>query len=171
LPRHTTSEQAELCASVLAIDVDDLKEGRGADDVDRSDVFLAFLSAGYCQSKNCIRELLRAVVTNKPVVALLESDPKHGCLTLEQLSDGLRQAVRKMAEWHLDAELAQWGFAEPTAAHLVERLHATALLEWTRIPAFQVGTAVSPLPCACPSRVANDTCASPTSHRFFFCRM
>ena len=50
--------------------VDDLDEGRGSEYVDRSHTFVMFVSAGYFQSPNCMRELLRARLKDKPIVAL-----------------------------------------------------------------------------------------------------
>ena len=47
------------------LDVDDLKEGRGAEYVDVSGLTLIFVSDGYFSSVNCLRELLRAAVTRK----------------------------------------------------------------------------------------------------------
>ena len=50
--------------------VDDLKEGFGAEYVDISDLSLIFLSDGYFSSPNCMRELLRAVITGKRIMSL-----------------------------------------------------------------------------------------------------
>ena len=44
----------------IFLDVDDLAEGKGAEYVDVSSMSLVFCSAGYFQSPNCMRELLRA---------------------------------------------------------------------------------------------------------------
>ena len=44
----------------IFLDVDDLDLGRGCEYVDRSQHVLAFISAGYTESPNCMRELLRA---------------------------------------------------------------------------------------------------------------
>jgi len=69
------------------LDVDDLREGKGAEFVDKSEKTLVFCSAGYFQSPNCMRELLRAVVTRKPVIALLEVEAKHGGMTRESTGE------------------------------------------------------------------------------------
>ena len=62
------------------LDVDDLKEGKGAEYVDVSSVSLVFCSRGYFESANCMRELLRAVVTRKPILPLLEPEQNKGGL-------------------------------------------------------------------------------------------
>ena len=66
-PRAPTHGQpacaSEACTSHLhppalrAADVDDLKEGRGAEYVDRSNVVLIFASSGYFVSVNCTHAL------------------------------------------------------------------------------------------------------------------
>ena len=67
------------------LDVDDLKEGKGAEYVDASAMSLIFCSQGYFSSPNCMRELLRAAVTRKPILTLLEPEAKHGGLTLDEI--------------------------------------------------------------------------------------
>ena len=62
------------CSAYPRADVDDLKTGRGAEYVDMSSVSLIFCSRGYFTSPNCMRELLRSVVTKKPLLALLEPE-------------------------------------------------------------------------------------------------
>ena len=46
--------------------VDDLREGGGAKDLVFSTRMLAFVCEGYFRSKNCMRELRRAVAMSKP---------------------------------------------------------------------------------------------------------
>ena len=58
----------------IFLDVDDLVEGKGADDIDKSSVCLVYCSDGYFTSKNCIRELLRAVILDRPVITIIELD-------------------------------------------------------------------------------------------------
>ena len=66
------------------LDVDDLAEGKGAEYVDASSVTLIFVSEGYFNSENCMRELLRAILTSKDLVVLLEPDARHGGLSAAQ---------------------------------------------------------------------------------------
>ena len=81
-------------------DVDDLKEGKGAEYVDASSVSLIFCSKGYFASPNCMREILRAVVTGKPMVALLEPEASHGGMTQEQIYEQLVNADAPCERWH-----------------------------------------------------------------------
>ena len=74
------------------LDVDDLKEGKGAEYIDVSCVTLVFVSGGYFHSANCMRELLRAAVTEKPVIALLELEAKHGGIDRSKVLELLREA-------------------------------------------------------------------------------
>ena len=69
------------------LDVDDLHEGRGAEYVLSSEHILIFLSQGYFQSPNCMRELLCAVFEGKPLITLLEPDTKHGGLRRDEVPD------------------------------------------------------------------------------------
>ena len=86
--------------------VDDLTEGKGAEFVDASRVTLVFCSEGYFRSANCIRELLRAAVTQKPMVALVEVDPKHGGMARSQIRQQLAVAgTTEYVRWGLAAEV------------------------------------------------------------------
>lgn len=117
--------------------------------VDASCLTLVFVSKGYFVSPNCMRELLRAVVTGKPVVALLESEEGKGSLTSEEvgtlLADaeapcrdrGGAQFPSKYAMWGLADEVKSWGYAMPPASELHAALYQTEPIEWTRIGNFQ----------------------------------
>ena len=95
--------------------------------VDRSQVVVVFCSAGYAKSKNCIRELRQAVSTGKPLVALLETDVKHGGLTVEEMRTQL-----------VDTDLAALGLpTAPSGQELAAALFATAPIEWTRLGPMQ----------------------------------
>ena len=59
------------------LDVDDLTEGKGAEFVDASETILVMITHGYFRSPNCMRELLRAVVSNKPIVTMLVRTQRH----------------------------------------------------------------------------------------------
>ena len=130
------------------LDVDDLAEGKGAEYVDVSCVSLIFVSDGYFQSPNCMRELLRAVVTGKPIVALLEPEAKKGAMTVEEVREQLQVAdepftrdgveyTSKYDMWGLALEVKSWGYIMPTAAQLVAKLFDQESIEWNRIGAFQ----------------------------------
>jgi hypothetical protein len=155
------------------LDVDDLREGKGAEFVDKSEKTLVFCSAGYFQSPNCMRtisiesnqhlsclaiffgsnrtvigELLRAVVTRKPVIALLEVEAKHGGMARETIREKLLATDEPCERdgtmhtswyqmWGLDAEVEQWGYEMPTCDELYAALFASQPIQWDRIPAFQ----------------------------------
>ena len=112
------------------LDVDDLKEGRGASDVDRSQVVLVFVSSGYFSSQNCMRELMRAVVTQKPMVCLMEPEPARGGMTREQVRASLEAADAKCIEWGLNDEVAAWGYPMLKAKQLRIALYANEAIEW-----------------------------------------
>ena len=63
---------------VCFLDVDDMVMGRGLEYVDLSATILAFCTERYLKSSACACELLRAVVQDRPIIALLEVDPQLG---------------------------------------------------------------------------------------------
>ena len=118
--------------------VDDLKEGRGAEYVDKSQMVLIFVSDGYFESQNCMRELLRAVFDEKPIIALTETDAKHGGLTRDEVRVQLEATVAHLnTNWKLADELREWGMALPTVAHLCDALFDAMQVEWNRIGFFR----------------------------------
>jgi hypothetical protein len=95
-----------------------------------------------------VRELLRAVVTKKPIIALLELDEKHDGFDVHQIRAKLLegdspcyehgvQYPNKYAMWGLAAEVKSWGYALPTGEQLFGTLFANEAIEWNRIGAFQ----------------------------------
>ena len=66
-----------------------VKEGRGTKYLDVSRHVLVFVSEGYFESPNCMRELLRAVFKSKPIIALTEPEAKRGGLTTENVREEL----------------------------------------------------------------------------------
>ena len=127
-------------ALAVFLDVDDLKEGRGAEYVDRSNVVLVLVSNGYFHSPNCMRELLRADYDSKPIVSLLEREAKHGGLTPEEVRAQLVNADGRYVEWGLQQDMDEWGFKRPEPEHLYRALfesEGATQIEWNRIGAFQ----------------------------------
>ena len=57
-----------------------MRYGKGAEYVDVSSTILVLVTKGYFQSPNCMREMMRAVVTGKPIVVMLEPEASHGGL-------------------------------------------------------------------------------------------
>ena len=84
-----------------------------------------------------MREILRAVVTGKPIVALLEPEAKHGGLTQEQIRAQLIEADGYYMAWGLAEEVASWGYEIPTPDKMYDALFAREPIEWNRIGAFQ----------------------------------
>ena len=134
--------------SLPFLDVDSLAEGKGAEYVDASSVTLIFVSRGYFDRPNCMRELLRAVVTDKPMVTLVESEVAKGGLTKEHVLQKLVDAAAPCekngvpfssmyAMWKLTKEMTEWGYEMPSADVLYAALFDKELIEWNRIGAFQ----------------------------------
>ena len=135
------------------LDVDDLKEGKGAESVDTSCVILVFCTDGYFTSSNCMRELLRAVAVNKPILTVLEPDESKGRLTRSDIYTQLKRADGLYDRWGLTAEVREWvgegkcstEFYELLASKhgayqvLYDALFPADVLpvEWDRISAFQ----------------------------------
>ncbi len=119
-------------------DVDDLTEGKGAEFVDRSELILIFISAGYFASPNCLRELLRALFDKKPILALTEPEAKKGGLTTEEVRAHLEEAEANFEYYGLADNMSQWGFVPPpTATDMLNALYADEVVEWNRIGLFQ----------------------------------
>ena len=143
------------------LDVDDLAEGKGGEYVDCSTAFLIFVSKGYFQSVNCMRELLRAVMKGKPIVALVEPEQKHGGMTRQEVQQELREADGKYcARWgdaNLSDEVRDWlandelsDDGKDLASALVagksigdaldRAIFVEGEIEWNRLSAFQTVT-------------------------------
>ena len=93
----------------------------------------SFSVAQVTNSPNCMREILRARVTGKPIVTLLEPEAKHGGLTDKEIHQQLDQASAKYNNWGLDKEVERWGYELPTADDLYTELFAKEPIEWNRI--------------------------------------
>ena len=114
--------KTRLCEMIpdvrIFLDLDDLEIGVGAEYVDRSSMILTFLTDGYCESKNCMRELLRAVHNKMPILVLTEQAAKQGALTMDQISQQLVhcEASAQYAKWF--AASARSNCPPYTPAHL-----------------------------------------------------
>ena len=96
------------------LDVDDLDDVSMLEEyVAASHLILVFVSAGYLESKNCLRELSCAAQTCKPIVAVRETEREHGGMS----DDEVRVACA-------DASLLAALFAAPP-------------IEWHRVSQFQ----------------------------------
>ena len=112
------------------LDVDNLEEiGDLERYIDDSAAILVFCSAGYCESRNCMRELCHAVAKGVPLVALLEEAGRDGAPD----EAGFRSALVAA-----DARRVKWEMAvEPAGAALGDALFAQPALEWNRLGVFQ----------------------------------
>ena len=70
----------------IFLDVDDLKDGKGAELVACSRSVLVFCSRGYFQSANCLRELLTAVFAGSDIITLLDPEEDRGGLSRDQVT-------------------------------------------------------------------------------------
>ena len=82
-----------------------------------------------------MRELLRAVVKNKPMFALMETEAKHGGITpaevRQQLSDNVDNGF--YVKCSLAAEVAEWGYEMPSAEVMgAKLLDEEEPIEWAR---------------------------------------
>ena len=124
----------EMVASLhIFLDVDDLEEiGNLPRYIDASQTVLVFCSEGYAQSKNCMIELRTAVAYTKPLIALLETEAKHGGITQANMTEELVKA---------EGCFAGWGFEpKPSGRELSNRLFKDEAIEWNRIGPMQTVT-------------------------------
>ena len=139
--RVVKSKMLEMIPDLrVFLDVDDLEEGRGAEYVDVSKVVLVFVSEGYFVSPNCMREFLRAVFDEKPILTLMEPETKKGGMTRQQVLDKLQEAESMyFAKWGLSDEMEEWGFLQPSSVLLYDKLFngKEEPIEWNRIGFFQ----------------------------------
>lgn len=95
-----------------------------------------------------MREILRAAVTKKPILAMLEPEASKGGLTIGEVEAQLVMASSPVDkdgtryeshyhEWGLYDEVVSWGYNMPTAADLIGELFAAEPIEWNRIGFFQ----------------------------------
>ena len=117
------------------LDVDDLVEiGDLESYIELTSAVLVFCSAGYAESKNCVREARHAVANAKPLIALFELEKMHGGLTMAAMREQLIATERQ--------RFRSWGFApvEPGGAAIADALEAHEPIEWNRLKDFQAVT-------------------------------
>ena len=137
-----------LPSCVTFLDKDDLEDGAGGEYVDASVVVLVFCTNKYFKSRPCARELLRAVLNGKPLIALLEPEAQYGAMSLSEVRGILTDDW--VAKWKLDSELGELaksrgfggistGFGKKIATALcpLTALPQKPVIEWNRLPAFQ----------------------------------
>ena len=100
------------------LDVDNLKSGSGTAEVDKSECILVFCTSQYFEKKNSLKELYRAVVQRRPMLAMLEPDPsQEGGLDQAAVEALITNAKldkfklrKKWAEWKDEGELLPSAF-------------------------------------------------------------
>jgi len=65
------------------VQVDDLREGNGAERVEESEWTLCYLSEGYFNSISCMREILWATRYRRPIMLLINERRKYAGISLE----------------------------------------------------------------------------------------
>jgi len=138
----------EICPSlVVFLDVEDLTSGYGAESVDSSQCVLIFAMHVYFEKINCVRELVRAIVRNKPITLLLPDAEVHGEFTQAMVREIVTDVW--VEQWKLGKLLAEWAtewgvaeLKEPTAAEMCDALFKQPPLEWSRLTPFQDRTMV-----------------------------
>lgn len=119
------------------LDIDNLEEGRGMEDVDKSYNVLIFFSSGYLLSVNCVREMLRAMHKKTPIITVFETNLKHGGVDTLDINRDIETCVSKLEKWGLAQELRNWGQPIPTASEIHDALMGNQPIEWERISVFQ----------------------------------
>ena len=80
------------------LDVEDLTDISALEEaVDASWTLLILVTAGYFQSKNCMRELVRCVATGTPRIAVVEREEAHGGLSEAEVRQQCVAAGAKFA--------------------------------------------------------------------------
>lgn len=132
------------------LDVDDLTEGFGAESVLECSSVLIFVSEGYFESKNCVRELLVAALAKKEMITVLELDvnrwktlknvSSRGSSLLDvfkgEIFTKLLLAEERFDEW-FSSEKWYYESECPTAQALFEELFRWPPIEWNRLTDFQ----------------------------------
>jgi len=79
----------------IFLDVDDLEDiGALEQYIDETMVVLIFLSRGYFQSRNCLREVRAAMERARPVILVLETDEVKGGFALEDAREECPEELR-----------------------------------------------------------------------------
>jgi len=114
--------------------------------VDKSECILVFCTSPYFEKKNSLKELYRAVVQRRPILAMLEPDATQeggldqraveGLITNKKLDKF--KLRKKWQEWGEDGELLPAAFDHaPGEVEVRAALFATSPVEWNRLPHFQ----------------------------------
>jgi hypothetical protein len=109
------------------------------------------LRQAYFEKKNSLKELYRAVVQRRPILAVLEPDESQdGGLDVAAVEALLTNSKldkfklrKKWAEWKEEDELLPGAFDHaPGEADVRALLFATSPVEWNRLPHFRAAEAL-----------------------------
>ena len=97
----------EICPSMrVFLDVEDLTSGSGTKEVDHSRCILVFAMPVYFEKINCVKELTRAIVRNKPITLLLPDSEVHGAFTQEMIREIITE--RWLEKFHASKLVSKW---------------------------------------------------------------
>ena len=125
------------------LDVENLARGSGIRELDHSKVILVFAMPVYFEKVNCVKELIRAIVRDKPITLLLPDAEVHGVFTEAMVREIVTEEWLK--QWKLEKKFREWHMTKvktPTPADICNRLFKQPPLEWSRITLFQDRTMV-----------------------------
>lgn len=129
-------------------DVDNLGGGKDHPHIDVSETVLCFCTKFWFTNPPCMRELVRAVLRKKPLIALLEadtSDIKGGHTETECRKILLDEYDARLADWarkdqQLETWAKEWGMPDlkmPTGKEIVDALFESPPIVWFRLTDFQ----------------------------------
>ena len=72
---------------------------RDFEHVDLCNVVLVFLTQGFFKSGPCAREIVRAIMLDKPIIALLETDAAKGGLTEDECRGIIAKPTEDGTTW------------------------------------------------------------------------
>jgi len=117
--------------------------------VDVSNVVLVFLTRGFFRSGPCAREILRAVLLQKPIIACLETDAARGALTEAECRDIIATPKEDGTTWFTEPKwragtafyleeqarlwASEWGTPElkvPSSAEVTQTIFALPPVYW-----------------------------------------
>ena len=94
--------------------------------IDRSSTILVFCSKGYFGSKNCMRELARAVTSGKPMITVIDPDSSSGAMSVDEIRAALKEVGSSTN-----------GLRGVASTDCAQALFAHAPIDWNRLGAFQ----------------------------------
>jgi len=119
------------------LDVDDLREGNGAERVEESEWTLCYLSEGYFNSISCMREILWATCYRRPIMLLINERRKYAGISLEDGRALLQKAYISFADWGLFDELESRGQSIPSLADIETAMFDKGrVFEWSHVRLF-----------------------------------